>query len=447
VISLDLGSATLKSLTGYRRVLDDNGGIDFDGTEFIGLDTQFGDALNNGILAAQGVRPGIITGFKMFAQDLNLSGELGRLSYTAGVFYHYSDQADTSTTNILPNVGGPAGNPSIIEFYSTSQSYAAYGQATYAILDNLRVTAGLRYTDESKTLDARSRTAARCNVPPPATLANCRAEYDYSDSNISWTFGLDWRPVESILLYAKTDRGFRSGGINGRTTADPVSVIPFASEVVDAYEAGFRSSFANNRLILNVAGYFNDYQNIQQSVVVAGQVGGSPTTVVQNAATAEIWGIETELHARPLRGLEIAGTLTFTDAKYLEYRDPRTGADLSQTEFPNLSRWQYSIFAQYTTPLQNLGDLKFNLDWTHRSTFNLAPTGAHPTTISQRPGYGILNGRITLATASGFDISLWTRNLANKRVITYVQSIASLGTSAGGYNEPRTFGVTLSRRF
>jgi iron complex outermembrane receptor protein len=446
VISYDFGPATLRSTTSYRNVFDSQaGGFDFDGTHWDIL----GSSYHNPAALAQARQwidepPTLIYGFTLFAQDLNLSGQIGsRLTYTAGLFYHHSTSLDSSVTHQL---GRFAENPNLVAADTTSESYAGYGQATFELTQGLSITGGLRYTTESKDVLARSRTPSRCNVPPPATLAsNCRAEFGFDDSNVSYTAGVDWRPASAFMVYAKADRGFRSGGVNARTSADPASVIPFNSEVVDSYEVGFKSDWFDRRLRFNVAAFHQDYANIQQSVTVAG-IGGSPVSVVTNAASARIRGFEGELSARPTENLYLAATVTHLDPMYREYRDPRTGQDFSHLDFPFLSRWAYSLLGQYTARVSGSAVASFTADWNWRSRQNMSPRGGQPS-VDRQPGYGLFNVQAGLAFDNGLEFRLYSRNLFNRRYIAMVQDTAAIGTASGGYAEPRTYGLTAIKRF
>jgi len=110
-------------------------------------------------------------------------------------------------TELVPFLPNPVFNVS--QFRDTSN--AAYGQGTYAITSTLNATAGVRYTSEKTYLTLENHNALVCQVDGvPATGAPCINNFNNSFSNVSYTGGLDWQVLDSVLLYAKTSRGFRA---------------------------------------------------------------------------------------------------------------------------------------------------------------------------------------------------------------------------------------------
>src|SRR5690606_27015596 len=149
---------------------------------------------------------------------------------------------------------------------------AAFAQATYAVTDAVNLTGGLRYTREDKSLVTRNRSilggATLCSVPPHLQAGGrCDGEITDSFNKPSWLISADWKPADAVMLYAKVSRGFRGGGQNLRGTS-AASFQPFAPEIATEYEVGVKSELLERRVRLNAALWWDDYTNIQRSIVV-----------------------------------------------------------------------------------------------------------------------------------------------------------------------------------
>jgi iron complex outermembrane receptor protein len=107
----------------------------------------------------------------------------------------------------------------------------------------------------------------------------------------------------NTLLYIKTARGFRGGAIQFRLPDQP----PVKPETATDYEIGFKSDFFDHRLRTNLAAYRTNYANKQATEIIT--IGGLPTTILANAASAVINGFEAEATATPVRDWSVYGSL------------------------------------------------------------------------------------------------------------------------------------------
>src|SRR5207342_1027910 len=110
-------------------------------------------------------------------------------------------------------------------------------------------------------------------------------------------------------------RGYRSGGHNIRGNTTQASFATFSPEAVIEYEIGAKSVWLDHRLRLNVAAFYDDYTNIQRSVIIAAP-NGAPVTVITNAASAKVKGVEVEAEFRPIQQLTLSAAYGLVDAKY-----------------------------------------------------------------------------------------------------------------------------------
>ena len=139
-----------------------------------------------------------------------------------------------------------------------------------------------------------------------------------SFDNISGRISASWTPLPGKLFYASVSRGFKSGGFNGGLVFSPIEVQPFDEESLTAYEIGAKTTFSDNRVQLNAAAFFYDYEDLQVFTQIAG-AGGLPATVLTNAANAEISGFEAELALRPTENWDLRFGLALLDTDLIDF--------------------------------------------------------------------------------------------------------------------------------
>lgn len=318
-IAYDIGDATLKSISAYRK-LEFADSLDLDGTPLNVAFTQR------------------FTEYDSFSQEFQLVGSaLGdRLNYVVGAFY-FVDKGET----LGPQFFFGGGTAFQSDYGQHTEAYAAYAQADFKITDRLVLTGGIRYNHEEK--DISRLLVIGAGTAMPTTLLDVR----YGDipdakyNSVSPAATIRYEISDRINVYARYAKGFKSGGFNGETneitapTADcpsgaPELCNPYQPEKVDSFEVGFKSRLLDNKLQLNVSAFWDEHKQIQLSVF---RGEGAASSAVLNAAAARIRGIEAEFTARPTRTVTINGSAAYLDPKYKEYLD--AGIDVSNNRaFP-----------------------------------------------------------------------------------------------------------------
>jgi iron complex outermembrane receptor protein len=423
-ISYDLGGLTLKSITAYNWV---NSERNLDGLA-VGLKV-LGNYQH--------------TWYGEWTQELQATGAAldSTLKYALGAYYFKVDGTDRSNTLILTSP-----SPSLILAGVHETSPALYGQATYSLLGNLHITGGLRETWETKEVDA--------------PLLSIVGKTD--NQNLSYTVGMDWDATPALMLYAKTSRGYKSGGFNQRMTTSLATQVSYLPEVAYDTEAGIKSQWFDNRLRFNADYYHTDYQNIQRSAI--SNSNGPPTTVTKNVGNGTVDGLEADVTAAPTRAIWLHATAGYTDPRYVTYTDAGFNQDFQ--DFMMVSKWSYSLSGAYTLPTA-AGDLRAQVDWNWRSAYDTDPSDGPGTVrvvggvpLNNNPGvpdiyriqsaYGLLNAELSLKIDKyAMDVRLWGKNLLGQKYITQEVSFvgAGLGFGYGAPGDPTTYGITVSKRF
>ncbi len=215
-------------------------------------------------------------------------------------------------------------------------------------------------------------------------------------NKLTWRFSIDHKLARDVLVYASYNRGFKSGAFNPLDFTPGVQGVE--PEVLDAYEVGVKSQFADRKVQLNLAGYYYDYKNIQLQRVNTG--GGTSQAVLENAASATLYGIDGDVVVIPVRGLQISGGFNLEHTRYDSYA-AASGVDVgagSQVPVvldftgkqllvaPNLT---FNVAASYKLDT-GLGSFSCSANYSHSfSFFRIAPGNGQYTR-----GFGLLNGSI-----------------------------------------------------
>lgn len=424
---------TLKNVIGFNYAKSHDN-TDVDGTPYEPLTIGF----SNGESAE-----GYTYIQRQFSEDMQLSGKLadGKLDLLVGGFYFAGlDHQRMGLCIGCDLAGGPLA-VFLREYGVSSFSKAVYAQGTYHLTDRLNFTAGGRYTWEL--------TKFRPDPLDIGAIGGVKAA-SLKGSKPSWTFSLDYRPVDSLMFYIAQRGSWRTGGFNGTATqvVDGVTVVnSFKPETTYDFEIGakFNGRVGNMPANLNVAIYDQYIKNVIRAVYLG------VSAVSGNAGAARVSGIEADGSIRLARWLQIGGTLAYTNARYTKPTATVGGDTVTFGPYGDVPKWAGSAFARASTELGNgLGELALRGDFYTQSKFyytNAEATILPGTVIS---GYSLADARLELNNISGSRISLagYVKNLTDKQY-----NVGGFGLGAvTGVNSvlpglPRTYGIELSAKF
>ena len=399
-----------------------------------------------------------------FSQEIQMTGTGldGRLSFAVGGFYFDSEGTDLSQPLIFPAFGGTV---SITDVDVFNESLSGYAQASYEIVPNLRITGGVRYTDEDVTLVSRNRVIINALTPGAATICQVPAadqvsgqclstDYTNEFSDWSYTAGLDYSVNDNTMVYFRTSNGFKAGGINPRGSNTNVN---FAPEDVTDYEIGLKTDLFDNRLRFNAAGFITQYQGFQQINTFVPPGGGITSAIINidalgNRNEVDIKGFELDMIAQPTEGLTLTASFGHISpdfksaviASNLE-GDIQGAADSSATASIN-----------YTVPVGSAA-LSFFGGWSWRSDVDYGPNGgfiladgtkfANDATIQE--AFSLFDARVTLEfEEKDLAFAFFARNLTDKYYISGALDLASsLGPIVTNEGTPRQWGFEIRKGF
>jgi iron complex outermembrane receptor protein len=283
-----------------------------------------------------------------------------------------------------------------------------------------------------------------------ATLANgCVYPTQYlSSSGVSYEAAINYQFTPDLMAYVTTRRGFRSGDFNTNG-----GYAPYNPEVATDYEIGLKSTFLDRTLLFNFAGYLTNYNDIQKSQTVVSIAGNAIGTATQNAAKAQIYGVELESRYRPFKSLELSANYTYTDPKYIKWLEP-TGKpgvfiDHSQDEW-EIPLQMFNVAATYTADLPSGDQVVLHGGLYHQSLlyFGLALQLLPSETILKQDAYALADARISYEfTHADASIALFGRNLTDKKYYVGASALRTVGVSLLLPGEPRFIGIEFTKRF
>lgn len=403
---------------------------------------------------------------RQVSQELRFTsnGE-GPFKWVAGLYYLQEELSSLTNLSALrelnPDRTKPYFNPanSILTvervFTQRTSSKAIFAQADYELTDTLTATAGLRYTDDRKKLsfityggpvnpDTNSRARLQDRLvgfvdANPSNLTIDLPSRTVTDlKKPTWRLALAYELNDETNLYTSYSRGVRAGGYNTGALFSGIEFNAVDSESIDAYEAGLKTDLMDRRVRLNMAGFYYDYRNLQVFSLEPNPAGGVPLQRLQNA-DADIYGAEIEIQARPVQGLDLAFGAAYVHATYTNFIDPIRGNFKGNT-LDKAPRLQMNGSATYSADLGPDWTGRVGADFSYQSKVNFSATNQAPM-VGDR--HGEVNLHVGMAHSSGIDFTLFVRNVADKRYLTDMNDLSSLGFYFPVYNEPRTYGLTV----
>ncbi|HWT17141.1 MAG TPA: TonB-dependent receptor [Patescibacteria group bacterium] len=358
-------------------------------------------------------------------------------------FYWFDGEAGGTVYNNFFNLQFGTTNGTV-----DTESYALYGEGTFPINDTLSVTAGLRWTDETKSADVLNQFFANDQFTTVIATPS-----DFTDSvdfkNLSPKISLDWQIDDDTLVYGLISRGFKSGGFNIRAnaTAVPESALPFDDESVTSFEIGTKKSFNDDSLFLNAALFHNKYEDIQLSVFSAYDSNGDGTDDsffgdFTNAGQATVQGLELELQWLATERLSISGNAAWLDAAYDEFVS--RGTDIAESQYmTNAPERSGALTLAYTWPAFG-GELMARATTSYQS--KVYPTTDLSEAIAQS-GYSLFNAGLVWRGDGPWSFSLQGSNLGDKEYRTTGYNIPVLGILTGFYGAPRQYTLAATYSF
>ena len=432
-MNLELGDINLTSITGYRES-DEAQTQDFDGSS---SDLYYTSRIQT---------------FRQFSQEIRAAGTLtDSLDYVVGLYYYDHKYDFFQHTRFF---GSDAALPDQIT-QGKAKSFAVFGDFNWQVTEDMRVSFGGRWTTDKKS-----------NFNNVGGVQFPLAEKTFN--KFTPKIGVDYRPVENVMVYASWSRGYRSGGMSGRGQTLFSSTTPYNPEIVDSYEIGLKSDFFERKLLVNLAAFYSDYSDLQQNTTVLVGDTLANETVVTNVGSAKVKGFEADVTIRPTDNLTITASMGLLNSNFENFiTEASDGAgglltyDYSGNDLIYNPDITAAINLDYAMPTE-FGELKANIglryidDYDQQISIGGTTAGTGGVLIVTGNDARVRTEKQTLIDASltalvevgnnTVRVTAYGRNLTNDRGTTAAFTVAGLWSFASA-REPRTFGVKLGFEF
>lgn len=453
-IKLDVGSVTLTSITGYRHLI-----------QRYFIDSTL--AAPNPV--PYGVSPILDYGIhKQFSQEFKANGNAfaNRLTYVAGLYYLKEDNDTDLGTGVGTATSFRVSGDRTLR--NSLKTYAAYAQGDYKLSDALTATFGIRWTHEAKKLDVFRNPGGLGPDLSTAGIIAAGIPVNLSKSFVTPRVAFAYQINPDFMVYASATRGEKSGGWNGRALANNL-FLNFAPEKVWSEEVGLRSQLFDRKLRFNLTG-FNAYTKDVQ-ISAAYFINGARIFTTTNPADLRNYGLEAELEASPIRGLNVGVGLGLQHARYANVSDAvQNQIDLCRAGLASASSAAISancnrgfvdfkgrVARPVRTPALTLtSSASYRIDMgrlavtpavnvSHNSPYAIGNAGSPDSTDgSYTRAHTLVDASLNFEPIdmTGLTLSVECKNCFNK-----AYSVSFLTPTAIYINPPRTYSVRAAYRF
>ena len=445
-------------------------------------------------LNTTGFENGDVNRSDQYSFEARLVSDPGRIiDYNLGAFFYDERIKDSQYLTAQSEA-------SFVNSAFNTRSPAVYGRLTWHITDKLRLTGGLRYTEDAKSFNSQADALGilcvlptGCPTAPLLPLTRSIGQQPYNPSTsplvipalghvlpvapgvfafnqasnaidadsidrITYRAAVEYDVAPRSFVYASVETGYRSGGFNaasGFETFQPESII--------AYTLGSKNRFLDNRVQLNLEAFDWEYRDQQLSFLTV-DTTGRPDLVTENVGRETIQGFEAEGQV-----LITPDTLFTTDLQYLNsYYDtfvyqqaaidgyPFVGCAVSlasTTKYNvncagkqgfNSPRWTINAGVQQTVPLEKY-DFVFSINTQYKTG---RYTGFEYIAAEHQGATTQTDAQASVSPKNArWAVSLFVHNLEDNRYQTYATPVPTEKLVEETINDPRTYGVRLSVKF
>ena len=411
-----------------------------------------------------------------FTQEIRLtSNSDGNVDWVVGAYYT-DENNQYLAEEFVPGYPAFAGidRPDELEY---SEAYreattekAIFGELTYRVTDEWQITAGARSFDlqtETNTCIVFPVYFAEIGEPGWAGTALPVSQDDHcstgggDNSDTFFKLNTSYDLDEDKMLYFTWAEGFRRGGANGIPAGGQVAFSDnyksYDPDTVTNWEWGAKTTWLDNRLQINGALYYIEWEGVQLGTVTP--EGGIPVTV--NGDDARSQGLELEVKALPIENLAVSFSAAFMDAKLTQDTLSTPEIDGQKGDaLPGIPRTTFSLALDYSWTLDNGYELNAHLDTYYKADMDSRLNDNQVNQLDPSMGISVNSDNVTLDsyTITNIGLSLqvdqWSArlyadNLFNEYAYTGIRSFQRYGDQGGFYylTRPRTMGLTLSYDF
>ncbi len=402
-----------------------------------------------------------------FSQELRIASPVGEtVDYIVGaMLYDSKVERDLTIAGVRSNinVGTPASNVNVIFPTSTTLSVinpnayvfadavikvhntdaSVFGNMNIHATDKLTLSGGVRFVYDKLNYDVHKVTGpngdhigggAGTNVAGLAAVgANMgtpqfNTAVSYSNSAVLGKVTAKYEFSRDFMVYGLWAHGYKAQAVDADIFVSQIGFneFPVAPETSNSWEAGFKSSFLDRKLIINVTGYKTTFSGYQTS---SSGIDPSAQSVLRSVGKLYTKGVEGEVTLRPIDNLRLSGNFLFADNKF---GDLFLGAvNIKGGDPLNAPETKWGLTGSYDIPIGEWNvNLNSNYTWTGNTLFTDLSQANNLASVWRRPSFGVANAAINISTPNDrVKLGLYVKNLFNEH---YVAGLRRISGSVGG---------------
>lgn len=434
-VSYNFGPAVLRSITGYtffrahRSADNDQSSVIFQNPA-----GGFGSGVQE---------PN--TSSAAFTQEFQIASTATTpLQWIVGAFYLHDrvnetyQQKITAPGTITPGFKADA--------FLQTNAYAGYAQATYAIVPEVKVTAGVRYSHEKKAFqfaDYANGVPGTYDFGAPYSQTSGSPTFN----STTWRAGLQYTPDRSLMFYATASTGFESGGVND-TGGNPTIPASYAPQKVNAYEIGAKARMFDGKVQADFSLFYNKFSNLQINVYTP------LVSYFGSAGKARSKGGEIAIRTLLATDFHVDLTAAYLDAKYTSYisgnnfygasngQDP-VFVDLAGKSIPNSPKLTTTVAVYYDFHMVNNAVITPYVSWMHSSGYF---TTDYNTPLDRQENYNLVDAALRYAPTPKLYIEAYGNNIFDKSVL-FSGVVGRTQRVQVSYGPPATYGLRAGIKF
>ncbi len=397
-----------------------------------GLSPALGSPIITSALAAQGLAPTLNNPFVPQAtKDFLIQTQL------------------LPSVNTLTAIYGGARQSAANELTIDTDAFAIYGEATWHVTDMLRVTGGLRWSDESK--DGFGQAKSPFFLDDTDLLGNPIQPNigSFSFSKLNPSVVVEFDIHENIMYYASFKQSFRSGGFNQGGVAPRLPGetfgpdFVFGREDINAYEFGMKADIFDNRLRINAAGFYYDFKN-QQTTVATDPIVATARAIVNTDET--LWGAEVDILFSVTNELSLSGSYSYINGNAGDVINPLTGLLEVRTEIQGTPKNSFLVGANYNSQITDSIELFGNVSYSYKDDVLAVPQNNLRLT-----NQNLVSGRIGInweqANGNIVTLAVWGQNIFDDKYTIDSLPFETFAFRTQVFGQPATYGVTAGIEF
>ncbi|MGC6475338.1 MAG: TonB-dependent receptor [Parvibaculales bacterium] len=365
----------------------------------------------------------------------------------AVVLAYLNDPAVRGSYTAYATAMNLARNSSAAPIIIETEAMAAYANLTYHVSDALRVTAGLRISDEER--DGFQQPVSPFFGDTTTLMGNtidpniASVSFDSTDPAITIEYDVN----DDVMIYASRSEAFRSGGFNQSSTSVRLTGktygedFLFGPEEITAYELGFKSDLMENRLRVNGAVYFYELVNEQYNIPKS-RLLSTDRTIVNSSS--DLYGFELDVTALLGDYYTASMNYSYTSGDADPVDNPYLGTTDIREDIRANPEHALSMALDYANELSNGVGVRAHVDYNWKTQQEVSPAiysdERHVVNANVRFEYPMANGKSSY-------VSIWSRNLFDESYRIEGLPFETFAYQTAVFGEPRTMGVTVGMNF